>query len=217
MFTGIIEGTGRVAGIQSSGRDLRLRLDCGEMSLQDTALGDSIAINGVCLTVVALNSPHFEVDVSRETLARTTLGLLQEGSRVNLEKALRLADRLGGHLVSGHVDGLGELLSRRPEGRSERLIWRVPAELARYICEKGSICIDGVSLTVNAVSADEFCVQVIPHTRQRTIIGDYRPGARVNIEVDIIARYLERLLQGDAGGGAGDAALDDLLRRQGYL
>jgi len=217
MFTGIIETTGQVAGIQSGNQDSRLRLASGSMSLQDTAPGDSIAVNGVCLTVVARGSSHFEVDVSRETLACTTLGTLKTGSPVNLEKALRLCDRLGGHLVSGHVDGLGELLSRDSEGRSERLVFRVPQELAKYIGAKGSVCIDGVSLTVNAVEADTFTVQVIPHTRQRTIIGNYRPGTRVNIEVDIIARYLERLLQGRVDDSAGNHTLGELLRQQGYL
>ncbi len=217
MFTGIVETTGRVAGMQAGSQDSRLRIDSAAMSLEDTALGDSIAVNGVCLTVVALAGGHFEVDVSRETLARTTLGALTTGQRVNLEKALRLSDRLGGHLVSGHVDGLGELLGREPEGQSERLVFGVPAALAKYISEKGSICIDGVSLTVNAVTVDTFSVQVIPHTLQRTIIGDYRPGSRVNIEVDIIARYLERLLQGRVNDGDNDDALGDLLHRQGYL
>lgn len=217
MFTGIVEATGRVAGIQSGSQDSRLRLDSGALSLEDTALGDSIAVNGVCLTVVALDAGHFEVDVSRETLACTTLGTLKTGRPVNLELALRLSDRLGGHLVSGHVDGLGELLSRDPEGQSERLVFRVPVALAKYISGKGSICIDGVSLTVNAVEADTFTVQVIPHTRQRTIIGDYRPGTRVNIEVDIIARYLERLRQGHADDSAGNHTLGELMRQQGYL
>jgi len=216
MFTGIVETTGRIAAIQASGQDCRLRLECGAMSLEDTALGDSIAVNGVCLTVITLGPAYFEVDVSRATLACTTLGGLRQGSAVNLEKALRLADRLGGHLVSGHVDGLGELLSRIPEGQSERLQFRVPPELARFISAKGSICIDGVSLTVNAVHVNEFSVQVIPHTQQRTLIGTYQAGTQVNIEVDLIARYLERLLQGRGETDGSGRRLAELLRQQGY-
>jgi riboflavin synthase len=161
------------------------------------ALGDSIAVNGVCLTAVALDSGSFSADVSRETLSLTSLGHLARGSKVNLEKALTLQTRLGGHLVSGHVDGLGEVISRHDDARSVRFSIRAPAQLAKYIAAKGSITMDGTSLTVNKVEGSTFELNIVPHTLQETIIADYRSGTPVNLEVDVIARYLERLLLGD--------------------
>lgn len=202
MFTGIVETVGRVAQLQPRDGDLRLRIDTGSLPLGDVALGDSIATNGVCLTVVELTGSGFWADVSRETLAFTTIGAWRVGAAVNLEKALTPQSRLGGHIVSGHVDGIGEVLERSDDARSIRLTVRAPAELARYIAHKGSICVDGTSLTVNAVHGADFELNIIPHTAQITVIGHYRSGTRVNLEVDVIARYLERLLQGDAAAHA---------------
>lgn len=198
MFTGIIETVGKVAQMQPRNGDLRLRIDTGSLPLGDVALGDSIATNGVCLTVVELAGNGFWADVSRETLAFTTIGNWRVGAPVNLEKALQAQSRLGGHIVSGHVDGVGEVIERGDDARSIRLTVRAPRDLARYIAHKGSICVDGTSLTVNAVRGTDFELNIIPHTAQITVIGNYRSGTRVNLEVDVIARYLERLLQGGA-------------------
>ncbi|HEY0635601.1 MAG TPA: riboflavin synthase [Gammaproteobacteria bacterium] len=197
MFTGIIQAVGSIAALETQGSDLRLRVRSGKLDLADVQLGDSIAVNGVCLTAVALPGDGFWADVSTETLAHTTFAQLKVGQRVNLEKALTPTTRLGGHLVSGHVDGIGEVVERCRDGRSERFRIQAPAGLARYIAGKGSICIDGVSLTANSVEGTIFALNIVPHTLQETIIGDYRCGSRVNLEVDLIARYLERLLLGE--------------------
>jgi riboflavin synthase len=197
MFTGIIQALGKVAALQPSNGDLRLRIHTGTLPLAGVAMGDSIATSGVCLTVVGLPGDGFWADVSRETIAFTTIAQWQQGAPVNLEKALLPTSHLGGHIVSGHVDGIGEILERHDDARSIRLTVRAPAELAKYIAHKGSICVDGVSLTVNAVRGADFELNIIPHTAQVTTIGHYRAGSRVNLEVDVIARYLERLLQGD--------------------
>lgn len=210
MFTGIIAATGTIASIRDSG-DWRIRVVSDEMDFGDVEVGDSIAVSGVCLTVLEPTAEGFDADVSRETLACTTLQDLCHGARVNLEKALTPQSRLGGHIVSGHVDGVGELLSRTPDARSERLVFRVPRELARYIAHKGSVCIDGVSLTVNEVSGDTFGVNIIPHTAERTTLREYRPGRKVNIEVDVVSRYLERLLEG-RGEGTEGLTLDKLAK-----
>lgn len=199
---------------------MRLTVATGKLGLGGVNLGDSIAVNGVCLTAVALNGAEFSADVSRETLSLTTLGALKAGSPVNLEKALTLATPLGGHLVSGHVDGVGEVLERHDDGRSWRLSLQAPAELAKYIAHKGSICVDGTSLTVNAVDGRVFELNIVPHTLVETIIGGYGPGTKVNLEVDLIARYLERLLLGERAaepqGGAG--GIDEaFLARHGFL
>lgn len=220
MFTGIIEAIGKVAGIEDKGGDIRLTIDTGKLDMQDVALGDSIAVNGVCLTAVALSASSFTADVSAETLRLTSLGELSRSSPVNLEKALTLQTRLGGHMVSGHVDALGEVLQRRDDARSIWFRLKAPAELARYIVHKGSITIDGTSLTVNAVDGNEFELNIVPHTASETIIDNYRPGTRVNIEVDIIGRYLERLLLGDRAAdktGSGHSIDLDLLRRAGFV
>lgn len=194
MFTGIVQAVGSVQTLETRGDDMRLQIDATGLDLAGNAEGDSIAVSGVCLTVVALLDAGFAADVSNETLACTTLGELTCGARVNLEKALTPTTPLGGHLVSGHVDGLGEVLNRETDARSVRLDFRIPQELARYVARKGSICVDGVSLTVNQVQADRFCVNVVPHTLEQTTFGEFAPGRRVNLEVDLIARYLERLL-----------------------
>ncbi len=204
MFTGIIQAIGEIQRLEPRGGDVRLRVGVGALALEQATIGDSIAVNGVCLTAVDLAGGTFAADVSRETLSLTSLGGLSPGAPVNLEQALTLATPLGGHLVSGHVDGLGEVMEIREDGRSWRLRIRAPDELARYIAAKGSIAIDGTSLTVNSVDGAVFSLNVVPHTLKATIIGGYRVGARVNLEVDLIARYLERLVLGrkaaDPGG-----------------
>ncbi len=188
------------------------------MPLDDVALGDSICTNGVCLTVVELPGDGYWADVSVESLNFTTLGDLKPGSPVNLEKALTPQSRLGGHIVSGHVDGVGEVVSLDEDARSVRVVLRAPDELARYIAHKGSICIDGTSLTVNAVNGAEFDLNIIPQTLAETVFGHYQPGSRVNLEVDVIARYLERLLQGDAAADASATGLSmDTLAENGFL
>jgi riboflavin synthase len=196
MFTGIIEAIGQITRLQPRGGDMRLEIASGKLDRSDLELGDSVAVNGVCLTAIELPPTGFVADVSAETLAHTTLGQLAHGSRVNLEKALTPTTRLGGHLVSGHVDGVGTIVERRSDGRSERFRIAAPESLARYIARKGSITIDGISLTVNQVDGAIFDLNIVPFTLQETTLGDYQPGQRVNLEVDLIARYLERLLQG---------------------
>lgn len=197
MFTGIVAAVGKIADVTPGPGGIRLIVQAGELALDDVAVGDSVAVNGVCLTVVALDSGAFEADVSRETL-NCTAGF-STGARVNLEQALRLSDRLGGHLVSGHVDGVGEVSRFEPVGDNRLLAVEPPAELAKYIARKGSIAVNGVSLTVNDVNRNEFIVNLIPHTLQATGLQDLRAGDRVNLEVDMLARYVERLRQFDAG------------------
>lgn len=218
MFTGIIEAVGEVAELVQQGGDVRLRVRTGKLSLDDVQLGDSICTNGVCLTVVALPGDGYWADVSAESLGLTTLGDLQPGSLVNLEKSLTPQSRLGGHIVSGHVDGMGEVVSLRQDARSVRFLLRAPEQLAKYIAHKGSICVDGTSLTVNAVSGREFDLNIIPQTMAETVFHTYKPGTRVNLEVDVIARYLERLLQGDAAAQPGSEGLSlNTLAENGYL
>ncbi len=203
MFTGIIEAVGQIQSLQPRSGDVRVQVKTGKLDLNDVKLGDSIAVNGVCLTVVELPGDGFWADVSQETMRRSAFVALQVGSRVNLEKALTATTRLGGHLVSGHVDGVGKVLSRNEEARSVRFRIEAPAQLARYIAEKGSITVDGTSLTVNAVSGATFDLNIVPHTLQETVMGEYQPGTVVNLEVDVIARYLERLLLGDKAAEPG--------------
>lgn len=198
MFTGLIQAVGHLAQIESLGADCRLRIDTGALDVSDAGIGDSIAVNGVCLTAVQWLADGFWTDVSAETLSCTTLGGLRTGARVNLETALLPSTRLGGHLVSGHVDGIGQILACEQDARSLRLSLKVPDELARYVAAKGSICMDGVSLTVNAVQGAVCGLNIVPHTLEQTIITEYAVGTKVNLEADIIARYLERLLLGEA-------------------
>ena len=193
MFTGIVQATGTLARAEPRGGDLRLLIAAPGFEVPGIALGDSIAVSGCCLTVVAIDGTTLAFDVSNETLSLTTLGGLQEGDAVNLEPALRLADRLGGHLVSGHVDGVGRIVSIAADARSQRWVIEAPHALARYIAAKGSICVDGVSLTVNATDGDRFEVNLIPHTVDATTFCERVAGDRVNLEIDLLARYLERL------------------------
>ncbi|NCA69935.1 MAG: riboflavin synthase [Sphingobacteriia bacterium] len=219
MFTGIIQAIGRIERLEPRGGDARLTIDTGKLDLARVALGDSIAVNGVCLTAVERRPRGFAADVSRETLDLTTLGTLMPGHPVNLETALTLATPLGGHLVSGHVDGVGEVIEQREDARSWRLRLRAPLELARYIAAKGSICVDGTSLTVNRVDGALFELNIVPHTLKETIIGGYRVGTRVNLEVDLIARYLERLILGAAASetaGAPSGITQTWLAEHGF-
>ncbi|MCR6652491.1 MAG: riboflavin synthase [Cellvibrionaceae bacterium] len=197
MFTGIIETTGTVVEVKSIGGDVRLTVRAAGLDWHQVQLGDSIATNGICLTVVEKLGDGFRADVSRETLSLTTLGDWRPGTAVNLEQALTPRSRLGGHIVSGHVDGIGEIVSRQGDARSERFQVRAPDVLAKYIAHKGSVTVDGTSLTVNAVKGAVFDLNIVPHTLKETVIQHYQVGTRVNLEVDVIARYLERLLMGD--------------------
>jgi riboflavin synthase len=212
VFSGLVKGIGRVAARTGSGLDARFVVELGSAAVAPLAVGGSIAVNGVCLTAVAATASTFTADVSAATLAVTTLGRLEAGAPVNLEPPLKAGDPLDGHLVTGHVDGIGEVRSVEPVGGSTRLVVAVPAELERYIATKGSVAVDGVSLTVNAVRGAELEVNIIPHTQSVTILGAYARGTAVNIEVDMLARYLERLVRADSSGGI------DLpfLRHHGY-
>jgi riboflavin synthase len=194
MFTGLIEGVGRLAATERRGGDARLRIDVGSLPFGRVALGESIAVNGVCLTVVVFDASSFEADASNETLALTTLGALPVGRALNLERAMRADDRLGGHLVSGHVDGVGRVSAIAADARAQRWRFAAPAPLLRYVAQKGSICVDGVSLTVNAVDAAGFEVALVPHTIAHTAFAGTVVGDVVNLEVDLVARYVERLL-----------------------
>lgn len=216
MFTGIIQAVGHIRSITPGSVDTRLTVAVGQLPFDQVEMGESISINGACMTVVAFDATSFSADVSKESLARTTLGRLKVDSPVNLERALRLSDRLGGHLVSGHVDGVGTVTQRVQEGRSWKFGVEVASDLSRYIAHKGSITVDGVSLTVNQVEANHFTLQIIPHTLQETIFDQYRVGSEVNIEVDVIARYLERLIANpEAGDQAGIGK--DLLAQAGFI
>jgi len=201
MFTGIIEGVGRLAALECRGGDVRLSVDVGNLPFDAVQLGESIAVNGVCLTVIEFDANTFAADASNETLALTTLGALAVGDALNLERAMRPTDRLGGHLVSGHVDGLGRVERIEPDARAQRWRFAAPKPLLRYIAKKGSICVDGVSLTVNEVDDAGFDVALIPHTVANTRFAHTRAGDAVNLEIDLVARYVERLLAGRAEQG----------------
>lgn len=218
MFTGIIEAIGHIRSMTPKGGDVRVHVSTGKLDLTDVKLGDSIAVNGICLTAVELPGDGFCADVSRETLTRTALANLKTNSRVNLEKALLPTTRLGRHLVSGHVDGVGEVLSRSDSARAVEFWIRAPKELARYIAMKGSITVDGTSLTVNSVNGSEFQLTIVPHTLQETIMADYQAGHLVNLEIDLIARYLERLLQGEhAAEPTSHAITAGFLAEHGFM
>ncbi len=217
MFTGIILAIGNITSIKEKGGDCRLTINTGELSLEDAALGDSIAVNGVCLTAVELGKHHFCADVSNETLSRTILKTATVGSEVNLELALTPTTRLGGHIVSGHVDGIGEVLEKKSDGRSIRFKFKAPDSLAKYIAEKGSICINGISLTVNNVDGAMFDVNIVPHTLKETTLGNTDVGAKVNLEVDLLARYMERLMKGEAAAKPCEQVTMDLLQQSGFV
>lgn len=194
MFTGIVQGVGRIRSVEPHGGDVTMWIETGDVPLAGVDIGGSIAVNGCCLTAIEFEPNAVKADLSRETLSLTTAGQWQPGTAVNLEKALTAGQALGGHYVTGHVDGVGQVVGRHDDARSVRVEFEVPAELARYIARKGSVTVDGVSLTVNGASGTRFDVNLVPHTLEVTILGGYRPGSRVNLEVDIIARYLERLV-----------------------
>jgi riboflavin synthase len=217
MFTGIIQSIGTLTRIEPKGGDCRLTIDTGKLPMADVKPGDSIAVSGVCLTAIELGPRHFCADVSKETLSRTTLGDAKTGAHVNLELALLPTTRLGGHLVSGHVDGVGTVVDKRCDARSVRFTVEVPAPLAKYIAEKGSICVDGISLTVNEVNGARFGVNIVPHTLTETTLGETETGRRVNLEVDILARYMERLLLGDKAAECGSGVTIELLKNSGFI
>ncbi|MEM5497946.1 riboflavin synthase [Paraglaciecola mesophila] len=220
MFTGIIEDVGYIETLTPTGDDIRLRIRVNKLDMSDVALGDSIANNGVCLTVVDMNSSGFSADVSHETIKRSGFAGYKAGSKVNLEKAMLPTSRFGGHIVSGHVDGVGEVVSVNPVGRYVEIWVQAPKDLARYLAEKGSITVDGVSLTVNAVEGAKFLITLIPHSLQETIIGGYKKGTKINLEVDVVARYLERLMLGDKAAETGQQKSDismAFLAENGFL
>ena len=196
MFTGIIEAVGKIEARSQEKGEWRLKFFTGDLDLSDVKIGDSIAVSGCCLTVVEKHATAFLADVSNETMRCTSLGTLEIGSAVNLEKALLATDRFGGHIVSGHVDGVGHLIKVENEGQSIKMTFRIPSNLSKYVAAKGSICVDGTSLTVNEANDDYFAVNLIPHTQDETVSGSYQIGDSVNLEVDIIARYLERMNEG---------------------
>ena len=217
MFTGIIEAVGTLAELRRQGEDMALTVHAPTLDFGDVKLGDSIATNGVCLTVVALGHKSYTADVSLETLSRTGFAEARVGDPVNLEKALMPSSRLGGHLVSGHVDGIGEVKSKSSSGRAIEYWIKAPAALSRYIAEKGSIAVDGISLTVNAVQGDLFRLTIVPHTAQETTIASWKPGHKVNLEVDQIARYLERLMMGKPQESSASTLTMETLAKAGFL
>lgn len=217
MFTGIIEATGKISKIQHSGQDAQITIHSDTLDFSDVKLGDSIASNGVCLTVTALGANSFSADVSGETLNRTLFGSYQIGQRINLEKALLPTTRLGGHLVSGHIDGIALVSQVEKTGQSWQIYLQSQAELSRYIAEKGSVTIDGVSLTVNELTNEGFRLTIVPHTARETTIQSLKAGSKVHIEVDLLARYLERLLQGRQQAAPASAVTMNLLQQSGFL
>ncbi|MCP4334237.1 MAG: riboflavin synthase [Gammaproteobacteria bacterium] len=218
MFTGIIQALGKIERSEPSDGDIRLTIACADLDMAQVQIGDSIAVNGTCLTAVELHGQSFVADVSVETMEKTSLGQLAVGSPVNLESALTLNTALGGHLVSGHVDGLATLLEMKAEARSIRYRFEADPAIQHYIAVKGSVTVDGTSLTVNSVEANRFDVNIVPHTQQKTVFQHYQAGSRVNIEVDIIARYLERLLQGRADNTAAEnQQLVETLIKSGFI
>lgn len=218
MFTGIIEAVGFLKHVELRGGDKRLNIDIGDLDLESASLGDSIAVNGVCLTIAEFWSKGFVADVSVETLSRTTLGDLVFGAPLNLERAMLPTTRFNGHLVSGHVDGVGQILERNTDARSVRFVVSAENYLIRYIAEKGSITLDGISLTVNWVGGTQFGINVVPHTLEKTTLGQAQNGHSVNLEVDIIARYLERLLKSESvSPSENNRVTRDVLARFGYL
>jgi riboflavin synthase len=220
MFTGIIEGLGTITAVRPSNQGKQITVQ-SDFALDRTRIGDSIAVSGACLTVVSLDGRRFAVDVAPETLSKTTLGQTRRGERVNLERALRLADRLDGHLVSGHIDGLGRLTKKERVGNAIVVTVNVDPHLTRYMVTKGSVAVDGISLTINAMGADFFSLSIIPHTARLTTIGFKAVGSAVNIETDMIGKYVERFVLGDRnaedGSSEGQAPLEQLLQKSGFI
>ena len=216
MFTGIIEAVGEIKRVEQQQGDVRLTVATAGLNLSDAQLGDSIAVNGVCLTAIELSEKQFVADVSNETLSATTMADIKAGSPVNLECALQAQTRLGGHMVSGHVAGVGRVLERKADARSVRFTFEMPVEISRYVAQKGSICIDGISLTVNTVGDTSFSVNIVPHTLEMTTLGHRNVGDAVNLEVDVIARYLERLMLGQPSA---ESPVDykALLEKNGFI
>ncbi|WP_299015851.1 riboflavin synthase [uncultured Photobacterium sp.] len=217
MFTGIIEAVGTISALTPKGADISVTVDSGKLDLSDVKLGDSIATNGVCLTVVALTGKGYVADLSLETLKRTAFVDYKAGQKVNLEKAMLPTTRFGGHMVSGHVDDVAEIIERTHTGRAIEFWVKAPAHLAKYISEKGSVSIDGISLTVNAIRGDEFKLTIVPHTAAETTMESFKVGRKVNLEVDVIARYLERLMLGEKAAEKKSEVTMDLLAKTGFL
>ncbi|WP_137166425.1 riboflavin synthase [Salinimonas lutimaris] len=218
MFTGIVQALGTLRQLDRRGEDIRLTVSAGKLDMSDVALGDSIATNGVCLTVVEYGEDYYCADVSSETIRLTGFAHYRAGSQVNLEKAMRPTDRFGGHIVSGHVDGVGTISSITEHADYFEIWVKAPDDLAKYIAHKGSITVDGVSLTVNEVRGAEFMLWIIPHTLQETVIGSYKAGSQVNLEVDVVARYLERLMLGDKAAAPKASGIDmSFLAENGFL
>ncbi|MCD9489219.1 riboflavin synthase [Photobacterium phosphoreum] len=217
MFTGIIEAVGKISALTPKGADISVTVDSGSLDLADVKLGDSIATNGVCLTVVKLTGKGYVADLSLETLHRTAFANYKAGQVVNLEKAMLATTRFGGHMVSGHIDAVAEVIERQHIGRAIEFWIKVPPQLAKYISEKGSVAVDGISLTVNAVRGDEFKLTIVPHTATETTMADFSVGRKINLEVDVIARYLERLMLGDKAAEKQSQVTMDLLARTGFL
>lgn len=217
MFTGIISAVGKINAITPRGGDVRLSIHTGKLSLTDTNLGDSIAVNGVCLTAVELGHDYFVADVSNETLAHTCFAHAHIGTPVNLELALTPTTRLGGHIVSGHVDGVGTISDKKSDGRSIRFTVQAPDDLAKYIAQKGSICINGISLTVNNVNGASFGINIVPHTLMGTTLDDAVVGTKVNLEVDVLARYMERLMKGETAAKPCSVVTMELLQNSGFM
>ena len=217
MFTGIIEAVGKISALTPKGVDVSVTVDSGSLDLSDVKLGDSIATSGVCLTVVKLTGKGYVADLSLETLHRTAFANYKAGQVVNLEKAMLATTRFGGHMVSGHIDAVAEVIERQHIGRAIEFWIKVPPQLAKYISEKGSVAVDGISLTVNAVRGDEFKLTIVPHTAAETTMADFKVGRKINLEVDVIARYLERLMLGDKAAEKQSKVTMDLLARTGFL
>ena len=219
MFTGIIETVGKILRTEARGGDMRVTVSTGKLPMREKSVGESISVNGVCLTAVEFGNEYFVADVSRETLSRTTLGKLVNGQNVNLERALLPTTRLGGHLVSGHVDGIGRITEKKHDGRSWRFRIEAPTALSKYIAEKGSICLDGISLTVNDIHDSNFGINIVPHTLEATTLSELGVGNEINIEVDLLARYIERLLMGASAMDTGiqeKGVTLELLKNTGY-
>lgn len=217
MFTGIIEAVGTLTAITPQGEDVSVTVECGKLDMADVKLGDSIATNGVCLTVVAFTANSYSADLSLETLNKTGFAQYSVGDKVNLEKAMLPTTRFGGHIVSGHVDGVGTIVERTPVGRAVELWVEMPAELSRYVAQKGSITVDGISLTVNDLRKNAFKLTIVPHTSQETTIDNFQVGRKVNLEVDVLARYMERLLKADQEEATPESRLTmEFLQQNGF-